>query len=99
MTPQDRDRLNGIRRCVIAARAVKDDPEYKPGICDVIEFLLELVPPGVDAQIDSVEEQKIVDQQRIKQAEKIIGSPTSVEEAIKLAVNWCATAMQEDLQR
>ena len=88
MTPDQKTELQQIRDAV-------EIGELDGWTRGNIEFLLELVPPGIDAQIDSAEEQKIVDQQRIKQAEKIIGAPKSIEEAIKLAVSWCATAMQE----
>jgi hypothetical protein len=88
MSPQNRERLEHIRDA------------FNQGHIDGwtrsdIEFLLDLVPAGIDHQIDNAAEQIIVDCQRLDQAAKIIGSPVSLEQATDFAINWCATAMQE----
>jgi hypothetical protein len=90
MSPQEKkERLDRIRRT-----SIEYDTEASE-LREDIEFLLNIVPAGIDHQIDSAEEQRIVDLQRLDQATKIIGSPVSLEQATDFAINWCATAMQE----
>lgn len=90
MTPQEKkERLDRIRRT-----SIEYDTEASE-LREDIEFLLDIVPAGIDVQIDSAEEQRVVDRQRREQAAKIIGSPVSLEQAIDFAINWCVTAMQE----
>lgn len=82
---EKRERLENIRGAVEQGHIDWSD----------IEFLLDLVPAGIDHSIDSAAEQAIVDRQRYEQAAKIIGSPINIYQATDFAINWCATAMQE----
>jgi hypothetical protein len=93
------ERLERIRKSLAAFQKTPQEDvahwKSQKDVLDDIEFLLSLVPAGIDHQIDSVEEQRIVDRRRIEQAAKIIGSPVSLEQAIDFAINWCVTALQE----
>jgi hypothetical protein len=89
------DRLYCIRRGLKSVCDKLKPGESLPLEIEDLQYLIDLVPAGIDHQIDSAEEQRIVDLQRLDQAAKIIGSPVSLEQATDFAINWCAIAMQE----
>jgi len=107
--PPDEQIMKNIQACIECLKqSIRDAQEFRERYkitgellnrqkaleADIV-YLIEHVPAGIDHQIDSAEEQVIVDKQRRDQAAKIIGTPVSLEQATDFAINWCATAMQE----